>query len=66
MITLLFMAIGLIMFILAVSVFSLGILPIVLILGFIFMFLFSVKFALLTMALYIIFRIIAKILRNRR
>lgn len=66
MITLLFMAIGLIMFILAVSVFSLGILPIVLILGFIFMFLFSVKFALLTMALYIIYRIIAKILRNRR
>ena len=66
MITLLFMAIGLIMFILAVSVFSLGILPIVLILGFIFMFLFSVKFALLTMALYIIYRIIAKILRKRR
>lgn len=66
MITLLFMAIGLIMFILAVSVFSLGILPIVLILGFIFMFLFSVKFALLTMALYIIYRIIAKILRNKR
>lgn len=66
MITLLFMAIGLIMFILAVSVFSLGVLPIVLILGFIFMFLFSVKFALLTMALYIIYRIIAKILRNRR
>lgn len=66
MITLLFMAIGLIMFILAVSVFSLGILPIVLILGFIFMFLFSVKFALLTVALYIIYRIIAKILRNKR
>lgn len=66
MITLLFMAIGLIMFILAVSVFSLGIVPIVLILGFIFMFLFSVKFALLTMALYIIYRIIAKILRNKR
>lgn len=66
MITLLFMAIGLVMLILAASVFSLGILPIVLILGFIFMFLFSVKFALLTMALYIIYRIVAKILRNKR
>ena len=48
MITLLIMAIGVIMLFLAVCVFSLGVFPILLILGFIFMFLFNVKFALLT------------------
>ena len=64
MITLLIMAIGVIMLFLAVCVFSLGVFPILLILGFIFMFLFNVKFALLTICFGIIYKIISKIFKK--